>query len=229
MTTPLPQAPRLRYKKLSDEIAGLLQQMILDDRLVAGQKVTQDELAKQLGVSTMPVREALLQLSAMGLVDAAPNKSFRVMTSTKEDVEDSYWMHATVASELTRRACLLKGPALVPELQSAFAAYTKAAEQDDHEMLVTEYDRFYRAINLAADSRRLLFILRTNLQFLPIRWFPQIDGWIPLSRASHKRLIEAFKTGNADKAAEVARTHMQKAGELLIAHYEAAGRWAPKP
>jgi len=74
---------------MSDEVADVLQQMIIDNRLAAGQKITQDELAKMLNVSTMPVREALLKLAAIGLVDAAPNRSFRVVNSTKEDARDS--------------------------------------------------------------------------------------------------------------------------------------------
>ena len=71
-----------------------------------------------LGVSTMPVREALLKLAALGLVEASPNRSFRVVNSTKEDTRDSYWMQSVLVGELTRRACTLEGPKLVPELES---------------------------------------------------------------------------------------------------------------
>src|SRR3981189_2012694 len=101
MTSGTSQQRGLRYQKTSDEVADVLQQMILANRLSSGQKITKDELAKMLGVSTMPVREALLKLAAIGLVDAAPNRSFRVTNSTKEDTRDSYWMHSVLAGELT--------------------------------------------------------------------------------------------------------------------------------
>jgi DNA-binding GntR family transcriptional regulator len=216
----------LRYQKLSDEVAGLLQQMILNEELVSGQKITQDELAKKLGVSTMPIREALLKLAALGLVDAAPNRSFRVARSTKSDLRDSYWAHATFAGELARRACALKGPELVADLQAAMASYLQAAEMKDHERLMERYAQFSRVINLAADAPRLVFMLRTNLQFLPIRWFPLLDEWIPLAQRSHKLLIAAMKRQAPDAAHDITYTHIRQAGELLISHYEAAGRWA---
>jgi DNA-binding GntR family transcriptional regulator len=218
--------PGLRYQKMSDEVADVLQQMIIDDKLTSGQKITQDELAKMLGVSTMPVREALLKLAAIGLVDAAPNRSFRVTNSTKEDTRDSYWVHSVLAGELTRRACIAKGPELVPELQRELKAYTEAAAADDAAGLEQAYRAFYRAINLAAESPRLLFMLRTNLRFLPIRWYPRLEGWIPLSQAAHRKIITAFKQSDSAKAASLASAHIIEAGELLIDYFESTGRWA---
>jgi DNA-binding GntR family transcriptional regulator len=210
---------------MSDEVADVLQQMILDNRLTSGQKITQDELAKMLGVSTMPVREALLKLAAIGFVDAEPNRSFRVVNSTKEDARDSYWVHSVLAGELTRRACIAQGPALVPELQRCLTTYSAAAAADDAAGLEEAYRAFYRAINLAAQSPRLLFMLRSNLRFLPIRWYPRVEGWIPLSEAAHKKIITAFKRGDAERAATLASTHIREAGELLIAYFESTGRW----
>jgi DNA-binding GntR family transcriptional regulator len=63
---PALQQRNLEYQKMSDAVADTLQQMIVEDELKSGQKVTQDEVAKMLGVSTMPVREALLKLAALG-------------------------------------------------------------------------------------------------------------------------------------------------------------------
>jgi DNA-binding GntR family transcriptional regulator len=216
----------LRYQKMSDEVADVLQQMIIDGQLQAGQRITQDELSKMLGVSTMPVREALLKLAALGLVEASPNRSFRVVNSTKEDTRDSYWMQSVLVGELTRRACTLEGPKLVPELESKLAAYSAAADAGDDSAMEAAYGGFYRAINLAAQSPRLLFMLRTNLRFVPIRWYPRIEGWIPLSKAAHKTIITAFKRADREQAATIASSHMIQAGELLIEYFESTGRWS---
>ena len=219
----------LRHQKMSDEVADVLQQMIIDDRLTSGQKITQDELAKMLNVSTMPVREALLKLAAIGLVHAAPNRSFRVTNSTKEDARDSYWVHSMLAGELTRRACIAQGATLAPELLRCLTTYSAAAAAGDTAGLEDSYRAFYRAINLAAQSPRLLFLLRTNLRFVPIRWYPHIEDWIPLSEAAHRKIITAFGKGDSDTAAVTASTHICQAGELLIAHFESTGRWSPTP
>jgi DNA-binding GntR family transcriptional regulator len=215
----------LEYQKMSDAVADTLQQMIVEDELKAGQKVTQDEMAKMLGVSTMPVREALLKLAALGLVEASPNRSFRVINSTENDLRDSYWMQSVLTGELTRRACVNAGASVVPELQHWLQAYSDAAEAGDAEQLEKTYRSFYRVINLAADSPRLVFMLQTNLRFVPILWYPRIQGWIPLSKQAHKKIIAAFKHGDAERAAEVASGHMIAAGQLLLEYFESTGRW----
>lgn len=215
----------LKYQKMSDEVANVLQQMIIENELEAGQRVTQDELAKMLGVSTMPIREALLKLAALGLVEASPNRSFRVVNSTKSDLLDSYWMQSILTGEMTRRACALAGASLVPELQRWLQAYSDAAEAGDAEELEKTYSSFYRTINLAANAPRLLFMLQTNLRFMPVLWYPRIEGWIPLSKAAHKEIIAAFERGDADRAAAISSEHMIAAGQLLIEYYEATDRW----
>src|SRR5207244_1357424 len=95
----------LRWRKLADEVVATLRRMILVGELPPGSRSSQDELARLLGVSTMPVREALLRLAAEGFVEASPNRSFTIVRTTQTDVRDIYWMHAMLAGELASRAC----------------------------------------------------------------------------------------------------------------------------
>jgi DNA-binding GntR family transcriptional regulator len=229
MSKPAGTAIRIRHQNMADEVADVLQQMIVDSQLEPGRRLTQDELAKMLGVSTMPIREALLKLTALGLVEASPNRSFRVVNSTAADLRDSYWTHALLTSELTRRACLAAGPEIAGQLEDWLGKYTVAAETDNAEGLEEGYRGFYRTINLAADSPRLLFMLRTNLRFVPTRWYPRVEGWVPLSQTSHKAIIFAFERGDSERAAVIAKEHIIAAGELLIAHFESTGRWSSPP
>jgi DNA-binding GntR family transcriptional regulator len=216
----------IRHQRMADQVADVLQQMIVEHKLEPGRRITQDELAKMLGVSTMPVREALLRLAALGLVEGTPNRPFRVVNSTAADLRDSYWTHAVLTSELARRACLAAGPELAPELQQWLAMYTAAAEEDEAGALEEGYRGFYRTINLAAESPRLLFMLRTNLRFVPERWYPRVPGWIPLSQTAHKAMIFAFERRDPERAATIAKEHIIEAGELLIEYFESIGRWS---
>jgi DNA-binding GntR family transcriptional regulator len=215
----------LRYQKLSEEIVEVLQQMIVSGELESGRKVTQEELAGMLGVSTMPIREALLKLSAVGLVDAAPNRSFHVVTTTAADVQDSYWMHAALEGELTRRACVNRGADLVSELRRHEDAYEQAAAAGDDSALQHSNTAFHRVINTAANSPRLLFLLKTTLRFSREGWYPRLDGWVPRSIESHLGIIEAFEHGNAEEAGQLARQHVLDAGEMLLDYFEATGEW----
>lgn len=215
----------LRYQKLSEEIVDVLQQMIVNGELESGQKLTQEELAGMLGVSTMPIREALLKLSAVGLVDAAPNRSFHVVTTTTDDMRDSYWMHAVLEGELTRRACVNRGSALALELREQEEAYERAAAAQDESGLQHSNTAFHRIINRAASSPRLLFLLKTTLRFAREGWYPRIDGWVAQSIEAHAKIIDAFERNDADAAGQAAKQHVLDAAELLIDYFEATGRW----
>ncbi|TMK43705.1 MAG: GntR family transcriptional regulator, partial [Actinobacteria bacterium] len=60
---------------MPDAVVSALRRMILVGELAPGSRATQDELAQRLGVSTMPVRKALLQLAAEGLIEVSPRRS----------------------------------------------------------------------------------------------------------------------------------------------------------
>ena len=224
---------RLRYQRMADEVADVLRRMILSGELGPGERVTQEDLAAMLGVSTMPVREALLKLTASGLVEASPNRSFRVVRTTTDDVRDSYWMHAMLAGELTRRACEREGKGLAPELRTLEQRYVTAAKDGNLEQLEEANWLLHRSINQAAKSPKLLFMLKATLKFIPDGWYPQISGWVSMSEAAHDDIISAFENNDPNAAAKAAADHVFEAGQMLIAHFSKTGHWAkgttPKP
>jgi DNA-binding GntR family transcriptional regulator len=210
---------------MADIVAETLRNMILVGDLEPGRRTTQDELAKLLSVSTMPVREALLKLSAQGLIEASPNRSFRVRRTTREDIKDTYWQHATLAGELTRRACVNRTDALLAELRNFEIVYKQAVERHDAQGMEAANWQFHRAINLAADSPRLLFMLKVTLGFIPDGMYPQVPAWGQLSVNAHLMIISAMSAGYADAAAQAAAAHVREAGELLVELLENRGFW----
>src|SRR5881296_3277183 len=82
----------------------LIRQAILDGRLVPGQRLKGEEVARELGISRTPVREALLVLQAEGLVDAAPNRGAVVRAHDAVDLDDLYQLRALLEGYAARRA-----------------------------------------------------------------------------------------------------------------------------
>ena len=78
---------------MSVEVADHIRSMIFDGRLRAGQRVPQDAIAAELGVSRLPVREALITLEADGLVAAEPHRGVFVVPIRAEDIEDHYRLY----------------------------------------------------------------------------------------------------------------------------------------
>ena len=96
------RAPLVR--NASAAATELIRQAIVDGRLPPGQRLKEEELARELGISRTPVREALLILQTEGLVDAAPNRGAVVRSHDADDLEDLYQLRALLEGYAARRA-----------------------------------------------------------------------------------------------------------------------------
>jgi DNA-binding GntR family transcriptional regulator len=213
----------LRRRTLAVEVADRLREMILTGELPSGSRTTQDELARMLGVSTMPVREGLLRLAAEGFVRAEPNRSFTIAPTTREDVQDVYWMHAVLSGELTRRACERADDGLAAELRER-AARCHDATGDPDQLEEANWE-FHRAINAAAGAPKLLIILRATLRFIPHGFYGLLPAWTPTSEAGHEAILRAFEQRDSEAARAAAEQHVNDAGRLLVELFTARGYW----
>src|SRR5712691_6146739 len=84
--------------------AELIREAILDGRLQPGERLKEERLARELGISRTPVREALLILQGEGLVEASPNRGATVRTHDADDLDDLYQLRALLEGFATRRA-----------------------------------------------------------------------------------------------------------------------------
>jgi DNA-binding GntR family transcriptional regulator len=199
--------------------------MILVGELTPGARTTQDELARLLGVSTMPVREALLRLAAEGFVEASPSRSFTVVRTTPDDVRDIYWMHATLAGELTARACARADPELRRTLRRLHEQGREAHRNGDTAAAETANWAFHREINVAANSPKLLLMLRASLRFIPEGFYGLVPQWSGVSDDGHDDIITALDNGDPEAARAAAQVHVHAAGALLASYFSHTGHW----
>src|SRR5437870_8767566 len=82
----------------------VIREAIIDGRLEPGRRLKEEDLARELGISRTPVREALLMLQAEGLVVATPNRGAIVRVHDAEDLDDLYQLRALLEGHATRRA-----------------------------------------------------------------------------------------------------------------------------
>ena len=94
----------VRREQLADEVAAHLRTRIMSGSLRPGTFIRLDETAAELGVSITPVREALRALRGEGMVQLEPNRGHVVSEFTRGDIEDIFWMQATIAEQLARSA-----------------------------------------------------------------------------------------------------------------------------
>lgn len=229
MTPSVPQRAKslraVQRRRLSDEVAETLRDMILVGELVPDRKITQDELASELGVSTTPVREALLRLAAEGFVRVSPNRAFSVIRSSPQDIRDVYWMHATLAAELTRRACAHADAELRAVVRKHGEQYAEAVRNGDVVVMEPANWDFHRVINLAANAPRIRLTLGTTLRFIPRGFYGLLPSWGATSVQGHERIMEALEQGDPAAAAAAADAHVREAGEMVTNFFTAKGYW----
>jgi DNA-binding GntR family transcriptional regulator len=208
----------IAHKSMTDQVSEKLRSMILSRQLEPGLRVTQVELAEMLGVSTMPIREALLRLGAEGLIVAASGRSFEIAATTKDGIRDVYWAHGMLAGELAARAWDKRSEKLLSTLRDEHTAYYAALERGEHGSLTEINRRFHAAINSVAASPTLGVLLRNTMHYFP-DFSLTAPGWVELASRWQSSLIKEFTDGDRDGARRVSIDCSREAGDLFIDAY----------
>jgi len=217
-------------RKLGEEVTRYLRDALLSGAFVAGQRVMIDDLVQELGVSTMPIREALVALASEGLLEALPRRGFRVAALERRDVEDVFRIHAYVAGLLAEAAATRITSATVAELRKIQAEIQQLARRrqqsrDESAQIELLNYRFHRTINYVADARRLRWLLRTTSRYVPRRFHEAVPGWNAASANEHPRIIAALERHEPRLASRLMSAHFSNAGRLVVAYLEKNGRW----
>jgi DNA-binding GntR family transcriptional regulator len=216
---------KVARRTVAEQAYDNVRNMILMGELPPNSRITHDELAAVLGVSTMPVREALLRLSHEGLVDISQTRSFTVAPATRSDIQDIYWLQGTLSGELTARACRNSGQNLADQLRSVQERWEHLPKTATPEALDKLNHEFHRAINKAGESPKLLVLLENTLRFIPDHFYSLLPAWSEMSLKGHQAIIEAIDAGDAKAARRAAQHHVEEAGALLIEHFDELGFW----
>ncbi len=173
------------------------------------------QLARDLGFSMTPVREALMQLANDGLLEIAPHRGVRVADIADDDLVDTYVVRAIVESAAARLAAARIRPEEIAQLRRVHRQFVDAASARDPDVarLRELNEEFHFIIYAAAGSPLLRRMIRTAWTSSPRDTF----GVLPLktARDDHGALIEALETRDGDRAEDVMREHIEESAKLL--------------
>lgn len=212
-------------KNASVAATQLVRTAILDGRLAPGQRLKEEELARELGISRTPVREALLMLQAEGLVDAVPNRGATVRRHEADDLDDLYQLRALLEGHAARRAAPKISDEEIEVLRASCERFDALrGDADDLRELVKENLLFHNTILEAAGSARLTQMVRKVIE-LPLVyrsyiWYSPAQKRI--STHYHRQITNALAGRDADRAELVMKEHVYEARDVLVAHVRAA-------
>ena len=216
----------LGRKKLGEETTRYLRDALLSGQYATGERMAVHQLAESLGVSTMPVREALVTLANEGLLEVIPRRGFRVATMGLRDVEDAFRVHAHVAGLLIEEAAPIITAATIAELRRIQGAILESfGEPRDERQLAQRVEelnfKFHRTINHVPDAKRLRWFLRAATRYVPRRFYETIPGWNEATRDRHGAIIDALDARDASEARRLMELHVIEAGRLVCEHLDA--------
>jgi DNA-binding GntR family transcriptional regulator len=209
--------------QLAEDVARFVRRRIFDGTYSAGTYVRLDQLAVELGISVTPVREALFELKAEGLLAQQPRRGFVVLPVTKRDLTDVANMQAYVGGELAARAAANVTDEQLRELEKIQTELEDAYAGDDNEAAVRLNHEFHRAINVAADSPKLAQVMSQITRYAPESVFPTIAGWPEQSTDHHRLVLAALEAHDENLARTAMSEHLAEGAEPLIAHLTARG------
>lgn len=219
--TPLGPVP---VRRLGDTVYETLAEAIASGQLPEGAKLFEDEIARQMGVSRTPVREAFRQLAKTGLVDADLYRTPVVRHLRRQDIDEIYELREALEPLALRLA--LRNPETV--WLDDLEAKQRAVEQEyargavDITASVHYNELFHRAFVTASRHQRLanimdpLWIQVLRLSFLSHQLERLPAGRLPRAVAEHRAILDAAREGDGERGEALLRRHVRQGHDDLV-------------
>jgi DNA-binding GntR family transcriptional regulator len=217
--------PAVSRTSLRDQVTAAIRDMVLSRQLRPGERIVQTELAQRLGVSRMPVRDAINTLCAEGLLVLDGTVGSAVVAEVRvEDVQDSYVVHATILALIGRRAAQRITPQALAELSKVHEQMGRAVERGDRDAAARLNRAFHKIINVAAGSPRLAALLRLSDISIPHSTYA-VENWPRRALHEHGEILAALRSHDGELAQELLRQHVAAGSELMLASIVRREEW----
>ncbi len=206
------------YLPLRDVVFNTLRQAILTGDFLPGERLMEITLAKRLGVSRTPVREAIRKLELEGLVVMIPRKGAAVARITVSDLKDVLEVRCHLEEFAASIACDRITEEEKAQLTVALKAFEQAIEDKDLRLIAQRDVEFHDVIFRATKNKRLLQIinnLREQIYRYRIEYIKDF-GYHETLVKEHKEILDAIFSGNKEAAEKIMRTHIYNQEIIVI-------------
>jgi DNA-binding GntR family transcriptional regulator len=193
---------------------------IIQGTFAPGQRLRLRDLADQFNVSTQPIREALRELEAEGLVQSEPRRGTIVTELSPQELEDIYDIRSTLEAMATRLAV----PLLTTKTLSTLEKLVD--EMDGHMgevVTLVQLNFDFHTTLYAVSGRKHLCELNATLRNRTAHYLHayMIElGRMPLAQEEHRAIIAACRAGDADRAGAIMYEHVARAGQGIIRYIQ---------
>lgn len=200
-----------QHLPLRDQVLAELRRRIIDCEYPPGERLTEERLATDFGVSRNPVREALRVAESEGLVRMVARRGAFVASPDASTIADIFSVRARLETLAARLAAERATKADVAGLRAMLDAAREATEQVDFSR-VAELNSMLHLRVIEISGNRWLASIASSL-YLHVQWVFRIGAQhrAPHSWIEHIRLVDAIEAGNPDEAEAAALAHVEAA------------------
>lgn len=201
--------------KRADQIADSLEQLVFQGEYKDGERLDEIKLAAHFSVSRTPIREALQRLVMSGMAEQIPRRGVFVRQPGPVELLEMFETMSELEAACGRFAAARMSDAGLARLANANDRCRDAVGRNDAPGYYLENEGFHHEIYRGATNAHLESeALRLQNRLKPYRRVQlQFRGRMAQSLAEHDEIIEAVKSGDADRAAALLRSHVTVQGE----------------
>lgn len=206
------------YLPLRDVVFQTLRQAILKGELEPGERLMEIHLAKRLGVSRTPIREAIRKLELEGLVVMIPRRGAVVASITEKDMRDVLEVRRTLEMMAVEVACDRISQEELERLRLAGVEFQKDREGGDLVQLARDDMAFHEIIYGATGNQRLIGILnnlREQMYRYRMEYLKDTSSYERLDQ-EHSRIYESICVRDKETAREAIREHIDNQEAAII-------------
>lgn len=210
--------PIERHQTLREKILETIREAILKGQLKPGEKVAEPELAERFGISRTPIREAFRQLESEGYLTVIPRKGAVVTSLSERAVEEFYAIKSILEGYAARMAVENLTDKDMEKLEAINERLAQLAQEGDVKNFFRIHNEFHELFIKAAENEKLMELIhQLMLKFNRLRLASlALPGRMEISVQEHKKIIEAFKSKDGERADNLVRKTASYGGQVLI-------------
>ena len=199
------------YLPLRDVVFHTLRDSILKGEMEPGERLMEIHLAKKLGVSRTPIREAIRMLEQEGLAVIVPRRGAQVAKMTEKDLQDVLEIRDALDELAALSACKKITPEAIDELKETMTSFKVAADAGDVREVAVADEKFHSIIYKAADNPKLMVIIK-NLKEQMYRYrYEYVKDNANYNRIlkEHEEIIRGFEMKDSDYVKKMMHAHLE--------------------
>ena len=195
---------------LAEQIEQFLINAIMQGKYKPGQRLVENELLREFGVSRSPIREAFTSLVKSGLLVSVPRSGTYVKDVTEKDVREKFPVRAYLEGFAASLAAPQMGPGDIDALESALARMKESAERNDFRSYTDSHNAFHMVFINASKNDTLINIIKTlrqDILWLRFSYLWHVENF-QAALPVHQKILKLFIGKQAEAVDSLVRKHI---------------------